>query len=38
VQGRRGFRIKVEGPLPEGAIVIPFPVNTVPGEEDNVNE
>jgi hypothetical protein len=34
VQGRRGFKVKDIGILPEGAVLIPFPVSTIPGEEN----
>lgn len=35
VQGRRGFKLKTEGDvLPEGAVILPFPVNSVPGEDE----
>jgi hypothetical protein len=33
VNGRRGFKIKDVGVLPSGAVVIPFPLSSVPGEE-----
>lgn len=34
VQGRRGFKLK-EAVNPEGAVIIPFPMGTVPGEESS---